>query len=167
MTRPGRSQRKPTVLCVDDEPNVLKSLERVLRKYGCDVVTADNGGKALDILETRQVEVIISDEAMPGMCGTEVLRQAKMIAPQTARVLLTAHCNDEAVVIPAVNEGEIFRLLSKPWEDREIRRVVGDALGLEPDRWASQQERVKERLRAGSTDSPVQAGAVPETDNNT
>ena len=155
MTRPGPSQRKPTVLCVDDEPNVLNSLERVLRKYGCDVVTADNGGKALDILETRQVEVLICDEAMPGMCGTDVLRQAKMISPQTARVLLTAHCNDEAVVIPAVNEGKIFRLLSKPWEDRDIRRAVADALGLEPDRWARQQERVRDRLCDTSKESEL------------
>ena len=158
MTLPSRSRQKPTVLCVDDEPNVLKSLERVLRKFGCDVVTADNGGTALDILETRQVEVLICDEAMPGMCGTDVLRQAKVISPQTARVLLTAHCNDEAVVVPAVNEGEIFRLLPKPWEDGEIRRVVADALGMEPKQWLRQQQRVRERLCDTSKESEFSPG---------
>jgi len=87
------------------------------------------------------------------MCGTEVLRQAKTISPKTARVLLTGHCSDEAVVIPAVNECEVFRLLSKPWEDREIRRVIADALGLEPAAWAKQQEHVRERLGTASTDA--------------
>lgn len=136
-----------TVLCVDDEPHVLASLERVLRRYGCRVLKASNGSDALDLLDQERVEVMICDEAMPGMCGTEVLRQAKMISPQTARILLTAHCNDEAVVILAVNEAEIFRLVSKPWDDTEIRRAIADALGLEPEKWRRTQERIQERLR--------------------
>ena len=153
MTTRNEQIHRSTVLCVDDEPHVLSSLERVLRRYGCRVLLADNGSDALDLLEREQVELLICDEAMPGLCGTDVLRQAKVISPNTARVLLTAHCNDEAVVIPAVNEGEIFRLLSKPWEDSEIRRVVADALGLEPKAWAKQKERIQERLRAESTNS--------------
>ena len=147
MTTRTEHIRQSTVLCVDDEPHVLSALKRVLRTYGCRVLQAYDGSSALDILEREQVEVLICDEAMPGMCGTEVLRQAKTISPRTARVLLTAHCNDEAVVIPAVNEGEVFRLLSKPWEDRDIRRVVADARGLEPDQWRRAQGRVQERLR--------------------
>ena len=146
MTTRNEPLLQSTVLCVDDEPNVLKALERVLRRCGCRVLLAENGGDALDLLEQEQVEVLICDEAMPGMCGTEVLRQAKTISPQTVRVLLTAHCNDQAVVIPAVNECEIYRLLAKPWEDSEIRRVVADALGLEPSARAKQQKRVHERL---------------------
>ena len=123
MTTRNEFIRRSTVLCVDDEPHVLTALERVLRRYGCQVLLAENGSDALDLLERERIEVLICDEAMPGMCGTEVLRQAKMISPQTARVLLTAHCNDEAVVIPAVNDGEIFRLISKPWDDGEIGRA--------------------------------------------
>ncbi len=110
------------------------------------MLKAYNGSDALDTLEQQRVDVLICDEAMPGMCGTEVLRQAKTIAPQTTRILLTAHCNDEAVVIPAVNEAEIFRLISKPWDDGEIRRAIADALGLEPEKWHRVQERVQERL---------------------
>ena len=153
MTTRNEHIRQSTVLCVDDEPHVLSALKRVLRTYGCRVLQANDGSSALDILEREQVEVVICDEAMPGMCGTEVLRLAKAISPDTARVLLTAHCNDEAVVIPAVNEAEVFRLLSKPWEDREIRSVVADALGLEPAAWAKRQERVQERLGAASANT--------------
>ncbi len=151
MTTRNERISQSTVLCVDDEPHVLSALKRVLHTYGCRVLQADDGSRALDILEQEQVEVLICDEAMPGMCGTEVLRQAKTISPHTARVLLTAHCDDEAVVIPAVNEGEVFRLLSKPWEDREIRRVVADALGLEPEQWQQNQKRVHERPGTAST----------------
>lgn len=157
MTSSNDEIQQPTVLCVDDEPNVLAALRRVLHKYGCRVLQAHDGASALDILETEQVEVLICDEAMPGMCGTDALRQAKTISPNTVRVLLTAHCNDPAVVLPAVNDGEVFRLLSKPWEDNEIRRVVADALGLEPVAWAKQQERVKERL---SLDRPNAGSAA-------
>ncbi len=173
MTTRNEQTRRSTVLCVDDEPQVLSSLDRVLRRYGCRALLADNGSDALDLLEREHVEVLICDEAMPGMCGIDVLRQAKVISPNTVRVLLTAHCSDEAVVIPAVNEGEIFRLLSKPWEDSEIRRVVADALGLEPEAWRKQQERVRERLNPehsapGVCDatSPPPASAAQGTDNN-
>ncbi len=135
MTTPDESARQSTVLCVDDEPNVLKSLERVLRRLGCRVLTAANGDEALGILEREQVEVMICDEAMPGMRGIDVLLQGKWISPRTVRILLTAHCNDQDVVIPAINEGEVFRLLSKPWDDDEIRRVIIEALGMEPKQW--------------------------------
>ncbi len=153
MTTRNEQMSRSTVLCVDDDPDVLRLLERVLRSYGCRVLLADNGSDALDLLEREQVEVLICDEVMPGLCGTEVLRQAKAISPSTVRILLTAHCSDEAVVIQAVNEGEIFRLLSKPWKNSEIRRAVADALGLEPEQWRRHQQRVKERLRAKPTES--------------
>ena len=74
MTLRDEHIRQSTVLCVDDEPYVLRSLERVLRRFGCRVLLAPNGTEALDILEREQVEVLICDEAMPGMCGVDVLR---------------------------------------------------------------------------------------------
>ena len=73
-----------------------------------------------------------------------------MISPQTVRILCTAHCSNEGIVIPAVNEGEIFRLVSKPWGDGEIRRVIVEALGMEPQEWQQNQARVRERLRGAS-----------------
>ena len=137
----------PAVLCVDDEPHVLRALERTLQQFGCRVLLANNAGEALDLLRTDKIEVLICDEAMPGTRGVDVLRQAKAISPHTTRILLTGHCSDEDVVIPAVNEGEVFRLLSKPWEDDEVRQVVADALGLAPKEWSQQEERIVQRLR--------------------
>ncbi len=153
-----QSTPEPTVLCVDDEQYVLKALERMLARYGCRVLLANNAGEALDLLEREKIEVLICDEAMPGTRGIEVMRQAKAISPNTARILLTAHCCDEDVVIPAVNEGEVFRLLSKPWEDDEVQQVVADALGLEPKEWGSQQQRVVQRLCGDAKGSGVSNG---------
>ncbi len=141
--------RLPTVLCVDDEHHVLNALDRVLHGYDCRVLLATDGWDALDLLEGEEIDVLICDAAMPGMNGLEVLREAATIAPATVRILLTAHCSNEQVVIPAVNEGEIFRLLSKPWDDGELRRIVADALGLEPKAWLEQQHRLRERDRIG------------------
>lgn len=141
-----RSPRLPTVLCVDDDLGVLKALERLLRAFDCKVLTTTDGGEALDILEKEEVDVLICDARMPVMDGIEVLRQAAMIAPATVSILLTAHASDQDVVIPAVNEGEIFRLLPKPWDDDELRRAVADALGMEPEAWMERQRSVRSRL---------------------
>ncbi len=121
---------RATVLCVDDERHVLWSLERLLHRFGCRVLLANTGSEALDVLEREHIDVMICDEAMPGISGTEVLREAKTISPDTKRILLTAHCGDEEVVLSAVNDAEIFRLLPKPWKEGDVRRAVGDALGL-------------------------------------
>jgi CheY-like chemotaxis protein len=147
MEAQTRVTLEPRVLCVDDEPNVLKALERVLRRFGCSVLLASSGEEALRVLETENVQVLICDEAMPGMCGVEVLRQAKAISPGTARILLTAHCSRQDVVLPAVNEGEVFRLLSKPWQDEDIQAAVTEALGAEPRQWSERQRRTAGRLR--------------------
>ena len=135
------------MLCVDDEANVLKALQRELQRYGCRVLLADNGWDALALLEQQQVEVLVCDHAMPGMCGTEVLEQAKKISPGTMRVLLSAYGCEPGVALPAVNVGEVYRLLLKPWEEQEIRRVVADALGLQPVEWQQRQAQVLKRLQ--------------------
>ncbi len=150
MTNRNKPTRQPTVLCVDDEENVLKALQRELQRYGCRVLLANNGQDALDLLERQQIEVLICDYAMPGMLGTEVLVRAKEVSPGTMRILLSAHGCEPDVAIPAVNQGEIYRLLLKPWEEKEIRRVVADALGLEPKEWQQVQARTLERLRGAT-----------------
>lgn len=150
MNTPEECIRQSTVLCVDDEPNVLTSLERVLRRFDCRVLLASNGTEAIELLNHEEIDVLICDEAMPGMCGTEVLRRAKTISPATVRILLTAHCGDEDVMLGAVNEGEIFRLLGKPWLDDEIRLVVTEALGGEPKQVHERQKQVQARLRGAT-----------------
>jgi len=157
MNENGQARPEPTVLCVDDEQYILKALERLLVRYGCRVFSAGNAGEALDVLRRERVEVLICDEAMPGTRGIEVLRQAKTISPGTTRILLTAHCCDEDVVIPAVNEGEVFRLLSKPWEDDEVCQAVAEALGLAPAEWSQRQHWIAPQLQ-----DPGKACGVPD-----
>ncbi len=147
MTDGDKPTRQPTVLCVDDEWNVLKALHRELQRYGCRVLMANNGKDALDLLERQQIQVLICDYAMPGMLGTEVLERAKEVSPGTMRILLSAHGCEPDVAIPAVNEGEIYRLLLKPWEEKDLQRAVADALGLEPKKWQQVQARTLELLR--------------------
>jgi response regulator RpfG family c-di-GMP phosphodiesterase len=101
-------------------------------------------------LERQPIEVLICDYAMPGMLGTEVLERAKEVSPTTMRILLSAHGLEPGVAIPAVNEGEIYRLLLKPWEEQDIRCVVADALGREPKEWQQMQARTLERLRGAT-----------------
>ncbi len=150
MTDSDKPTRQPTVLCVDDEENVLKALQRELQRYGCRVLMANNGKDALDLLERQHIQVLICDYAMPGMLGTEVLERAKQVSPGTMRILLSAHGCEPDVAIPAVNEGEIYRLLLKPWEEKDIRHVVADALGHEPKEWQQVQARTLERLRGAT-----------------
>ena len=144
----------PTILCVDDDPLVLAALQRVLRAHGCRVLTADSGPAALERLRDETIEVLICDESMPGMRGIEVLRQARTVAPPVVRILLTAHCGSQDVVIPAINQGEIFRLLSKPWNDEELCRCVSEALGAEPTQWRQTRRRLQERLRGACYGTP-------------
>lgn len=124
------------VLCVDDEPHILSALRRLFRTQGYEVVTADSGRAGLEVLASRQVDLIISDMRMPEMDGVAFLEQARQHSPDTMRVLLTGHA-DVSQILDAVNRGEIYRYITKPWDDHEMTLVVRHALerqGLERDR---------------------------------
>ena len=108
---PGRQNLKadfPRVLCVDDEPHVLEGLRDSLRR-SFDVSVADSGGAGLALLEKDPdgYAVVVSDMRMPGMSGAAFLSQAKRVAPNAVRVLLTGHADVEAA-ISAVNDGQLF-----------------------------------------------------------
>jgi response regulator RpfG family c-di-GMP phosphodiesterase len=117
------------VLLVDDEPSVLAALTRLLRPDGIQVVTAGSGEDALRSLEENaaSIGVLISDYAMPGMTGAELLRAARLRWPDITRVLLTGNA-DLPAAAHAVNEGQLSRLLVKPWQPDELRRAVSDAM---------------------------------------
>jgi len=117
----------PRVLLVDDEPNVLKALGRTLRQESVQILTAPSGEEALLIMREHPVDLLISDMRMPGMSGAELLAQAAKEWPATRRVLLTGYADLEST-IKAVNEGRIASYLNKPWDDLELRRVVGELL---------------------------------------
>jgi DNA-binding NtrC family response regulator len=115
------------ILVIDDEPNVLKALSRSLSGRGFEVSTATHGAEALELLRLQPADAIICDMRMPGMSGTEVLKRSLGPAPDAVRVLLTGHA-DIGSAISAINEGEIFRYLTKPWDDASLLQVLREGL---------------------------------------
>ncbi|MFQ5572562.1 MAG: response regulator [Rhodothermales bacterium] len=108
------------LLCVDDEDSVLKSLKRCLRKEAYSVITATGGQEGLDVLEAHPVQVVLSDQRMPGMKGTEFLRRVKDRYPDTIRVVLSGYAEVHAI-LDSINEGQVYRFLPKPWNDEELK----------------------------------------------
>ena len=128
-----------TLLCVDDEANILSALKRVFRPQGYNVFTATSGKEGLSILETEQVDVVISDMRMPEMNGAQFLEAVKNRWPNTVRLLLTGYAEMSATV-DAINKGGIYRYISKPWDDTAMVDLVREALER------LQLEREKRRL---------------------
>jgi response regulator RpfG family c-di-GMP phosphodiesterase len=116
-----------TVLCVDDEPNVVSALARVFHREHYHVLTATSAKGALEILGRQHVNVVLSDMRMPHMDGAAFLEEVSLRWPRIARILLTGY-NDLQAAVAAINRGEIFRYLFKPWDDDEMRLTVRQAL---------------------------------------
>ena len=117
------------VLFVDDEPNVLEGIQRTLRKQ-VELQTASSGAEALNLMrETGPFALVVSDMRMPAMNGTQFLAKVREQEPDTVRMILSGQA-DLADTIAAVNEGHIYRFLSKPIGPSELLRVVRDALKL-------------------------------------
>jgi DNA-binding NtrC family response regulator len=115
----------PSILCVDDEPNILRSLHWMLHKE-FNVMTAPDGASALELLRKHDFDVIVSDQRMPGMIGSEFLRQACQVAPRAMRILLTGY-SDMQALLKSINEGEVFRFVTKPWRNEELSDTVREA----------------------------------------
>ena len=116
------------ILCVDDERNVLRALERIFLDEDYEILTASSGEEGLEILKAApQVQVVISDYRMPGMNGVEFLREVFAGYPDTIRIVLSGYA-DTAAVVAAINEGKIYRFIPKPWNDDELRVTVANAL---------------------------------------
>ncbi len=114
------------LLVVDDEPNILRSLERVFALEGYHVSTATNAVDALELLATRKIAVIISDNRMPGMSGIELLRMVKELHPDTVRIIITGYTDLESAV-NAINEGSVFKFIAKPWDDKALCTIIVEA----------------------------------------
>lgn len=119
--------KQSTLLCVDDEPNILSSLRRLFRAKGYRVLVAESGNAGLQVLATEAVDLVISDMRMPEMDGAHFLELVRGRWPDTIRILLTGYA-DVSSIIEAINRGEIYRYIAKPWDDNDMLLVVRDAL---------------------------------------
>lgn len=116
-----------TVLFVDDEENIIHSVERLFREKDITFRSALSARAALSIVQEETVAVIVSDNLMPGMSGIEMLCRVRDISPATVKVLMTAHA-DLATAVEAINRSEIFRFVLKPWVNSEFTWVVQESL---------------------------------------
>jgi len=119
-------QRNRTLLLVDDEANILSSLRRLLRQDGYTILTASGAEQGLELLAIHPVDVVISDQRMPGMSGIEFLRRIKTLHPETVRLVLSGYTDLQAVT-DAVNEGAVYKFLTKPWDDGVLRANIKEA----------------------------------------
>ena len=119
------AEKKGKVLCVDDEPNIVRALQWLLQKE-FDVKTATSGQDAIALVRVNDFDVVISDQRMPGMTGVELLREIRKLAPRAMRILLTGY-SDYQAILRSVNESEVFRFINKPWNITELPRIVEQA----------------------------------------
>jgi serine/threonine-protein kinase len=117
--------KKGTILCVDDEPHVLRALQWLLQKE-FEVHTASSAGDGLKLLALHDFDVVVSDQRMPGVTGVEFLLEVRKAAPRAMRILLTGYSDLESMV-RSVNESEVYRFVTKPWDIRELPRLIAEA----------------------------------------
>ena len=141
--------RKARILFVDDEERIVTALRSIFRS-NYHVFTATNGPEALEFVRKFQPHVVVSDQRMPQMTGVELLRRVKGIAPNAVRMLLTGY-SDLAAIVGSINDGEVFRFISKPWDNQEIQRIVADAAAIAFDlaATAATPPIVPDRMDAG------------------
>ena len=133
------------LLLVDDEPNILAALRRLLRQDGYQIVTETDARAALARLQSEDFDVIVSDQRMPEMTGVEFLRRAKTVRPHSMRIVLSGYTDLDSVTA-AINEGAIYKFLTKPWDDAQLRDHIATAMRhkyLEDD-----NRRMSDELRA-------------------
>ena len=149
-------RRRPAIVCVDDEPAVLAAVARDLRRRFGEryrVLRAGSGEEALDVLRELvargdQIALLIADQRMPGLSGTEYLVEARKLVPDAKRVLLTAYADTDAA-ISAINEVDLDYYLLKPWDPPEEQLIpVLDDLLAARDELPQRVERLRARGRA-------------------
>jgi diguanylate cyclase (GGDEF)-like protein len=122
----GQGEAQMTLLLVDDEPNILNAIKRLLRREGYRILCAESAAQGLDLLATHHVHVIISDQRMPVMTGTEFLSRVKDLYPDTVRLVLSGYSELDSLT-DAINKGAIYRYISKPWDDEKFKQDVTQA----------------------------------------
>nr|WP_315188926.1 EAL domain-containing protein [uncultured Albidiferax sp.] len=144
-----RRSRQRTLLLVDDEENIVSALRRLLRNEGWLVLSATSAEQALQLLARHEVDVILSDQRMPGMTGVELLRRARRLYPDTLRLVLSGYTELQSIT-DAINEGAIYKFLAKPWDDEQLRAHLREAFALKEI--ADQNRRLHQELQAANRD---------------
>lgn len=143
----GRRSRQRTLLLVDDEENIVAALRRLLRAEGWLLLSATSAEQALELMARHEVDVILSDQRMPGMTGVELLRRAKQLYPDTIRLVLSGYTELQSIT-DAINEGAIYKFLAKPWDDEQLRAHLREAFALKE--MADQNRRLDEEVQAAN-----------------
>ena len=128
-----------TLLLIDDEPHILSAIERIFTDEDLRIFTATGAKEGLEILAREEISVMVTDNMMPGMSGLEVLHRARLISPDTVRIMLTGHANLD-IAVAAINVGEVFRFVLKPWDNEAFAQTIHEAL---------QRYSVIKQLRSG------------------
>ena len=119
-----------SLLLVDDEPNVSKSLERLLRKENYQIYVANSGEEALALLQQHKIKVIVSDQRMPHMTGSQLFAQVKEQYPETIRIIISGYTDFQSVS-DAINKGSIYKFLAKPWNNELLRAEIREAFNTQ------------------------------------
>ncbi|MGA4440467.1 response regulator [Psychrobacter pocilloporae] len=134
--------QKPKIAFIDDEPRILRSLKMHFRQSH-DVFVTTDATELMKYVSEHDVQVVISDQRMPDKQGTEVLRDIKEASPNTIRILLTGYADLNAV-IDSVNDGEIYRYITKPWQNDELKKIVNKATEI-----AQQTQNIAQNMKQG------------------
>lgn len=153
------SDQSFTLLFVDDEENVLNSLRRIFLDENYTILTAPSAQKALELLARQPVQLIVSDHRMPGMTGAELLKQVRERYPETIRIMLTGYA-DVNSIMGAVKDGAVYKFITKPWNDEDLRLTV--SLALQQYVLLRENRRLKEIARQQQTKIKSFAGLFEE-----
>lgn len=135
-----------TLLLIDDEDNILRSLKRLFRREPFRVITARSGPEALELIQHEDVSVILSDQRMPGMTGSDVLKQVKSTHPNTIRLIMSGYTELESVT-SAINDGAVFKFLVKPWDDDKLIAHIREAFDIHEYRVNKERQRLALKAR--------------------
>jgi len=124
------SEKRHTVMLVDDEESILNSLRRLLRGKPYDLLLATSGAQALSFFELHPIDMIVCDARMPFMDGPTLLREVHKRDPTCMNILLTGYA-DMSMITQAISDGYIFRYISKPWDDEELQLALDEALQVQ------------------------------------